>query len=77
MVALRHAARAGIGIVQLPSLMVEEDLRAGGLEKILTAWTPPRGLIHAVYPSRRGLVPAVRLFLDALAADWGRLDDGG
>lgn len=77
MVTLRHAARTGIGIVQLPSLMVAEDLRTGILEKILTAWTPPRGLIHAVYPSRRGLVPAVRLFLDALAADWGRLDDGG
>ena len=70
MVALRHAARAGIGIVQLPSLMLEEDLHSGLLEKILSAWTPPRGLIHAVFPSRRGLVPAVRLLLDQLAADW-------
>lgn len=70
MVALRHAARAGIGIVHLPSLMVEDDLRAGLLEKILPSWTPPRGLVHAVFPSRRGLMPAVRLFLDQLAADW-------
>ncbi|MBR9970424.1 LysR substrate-binding domain-containing protein [Magnetospirillum sulfuroxidans] len=70
MVTLRHGARAGLGIVQLPSLMVEEDLYHGRLEKTLTAWTPPRGLVHAVFPSRRGLVPAIRLFLDALAAAW-------
>ena len=70
MVVLRHAARQGLGIVQLPRLMVEADLREGLLEKTLTAWTPPRGLVHAVFPSRRGLVPAVRLFLDALASAW-------
>lgn len=70
MVALRQAARAGIGIVHLPSLMVEEDLRDGVLETILPDWTPPRGLVHAVFPSRRGLVPAVRLFLDRLGSDW-------
>ena len=70
MVALRHAARAGIGVVHLPGLMVEADLESGLLEKILPAWTPPRGLVHAVFPSRRGLLPAVRLFLDRLAAAW-------
>ena len=70
MVALRHAARVGLGIVQLPRMMVEEDLYHGRLEKTLTAWTPPGGVVHAVFPSRRGLVPAIRMFLDALAAGW-------
>jgi DNA-binding transcriptional LysR family regulator len=30
---------------------------------------PPRGVIHAVFPSRRGLLPAVRGFIDFLAVE--------
>lgn len=70
MAALRQAAIAGIGVVQLPDLLVEGDLAVGRLEAILPAWTMPQGIIHAVFPSRRGLVPAVRLFLDALGERW-------
>ncbi|MDB5893871.1 MAG: LysR family transcriptional regulator, partial [Rhodoferax sp.] len=29
-------------------------------------WSLPPALLHAVFPSRRGLVPAVRVFLDFL-----------
>ncbi|WP_291717065.1 LysR substrate-binding domain-containing protein [Magnetospirillum sp. 64-120] len=72
MVALLDAARAGIGVVQLPALMVEADLAEGRLERILPGWETPQGLIHAVFPSRRGLVPAVRLFLDYLGKNWAR-----
>jgi len=34
---------------------------------VLAGWAPPQGVFHAVYPSRRGMVPAVRRFLDFLA----------
>ena len=29
-------------------------------------WAPTPGIVHAVFPSRRGLAPAVRHFLDFL-----------
>jgi DNA-binding transcriptional LysR family regulator len=34
--------------------------------KVLPDWAPQPGIFHAVYPSRRGMVPAVRRFLDFL-----------
>jgi DNA-binding transcriptional LysR family regulator len=33
---------------------------------VLPGWAPRPGVIHAVFPSRRGLIPAVRHFLDFL-----------
>ena len=39
---------------------------AGRLELVLPGWAPCPGIIHAVFPSRRGQVPAVRVFLDFL-----------
>lgn len=68
MSALRRAALHGVGIVQLPCMVVEEDLRHGTLIDILPGWAPKGGIIHAVFPSRRGLLPNVRLLIDYLAA---------
>ena len=74
MVALRHAALEGIGVVQMPTMVVSDDIRAGRLVEVLPDWTPRAGIIHAVFPSRRGLLPSVRALLDFLAADYARLD---
>lgn len=67
MTALRQAALRGVGVVQLPCMVVEEDLRAGTLVDIMPGWAPKGGIVHAVFPSRRGLLPAVRLLIDYLA----------
>lgn len=74
MVALRRAAIAGVGIVQLPTLMLNNGLDAGSLVRLLPGWAPRRELIHAVYPSRRCLLPAVRLLIDHLADRFASLD---
>ena len=50
----------------LPDYMCRRDIRLGLLEEVLHGWAPRPGVIHAVFPSRRGLVPAVRRFLDFL-----------
>lgn len=76
MVALRSAARAGVGIVQLPTLMLREDLAAGTLVSLLPDWAPPRQIIHAVYPSRRCLLPAVRVLIDDLVERFRALGGG-
>ncbi len=63
----REAAIAGIGVVQLPGMVVAEDLARGDLVCVLPAWLPRREIVHAVFPSRRGLLPSVRALLDHLA----------
>jgi DNA-binding transcriptional LysR family regulator len=63
---LKYAVLAGTGISILPDYMCARELRQGQLEHVLAGWAPRAGIIHAVFPSRRGLVPAVRRFLDFL-----------
>lgn len=67
MVTLRDAAIAGIGAVQLPVLMVSDQVAAGLLQRVLPDWAPQAETIHAAFPTRRGLIPAVRALIDDLA----------
>ncbi|EER60531.1 transcriptional regulator, LysR family [Acidovorax delafieldii 2AN] len=66
LLTLKFAALAGTGMCWLPDYMCQEEVRAGRLVHLLPGWAPPRGIVHAVFPSRRGLSPAVRRFLDFL-----------
>ena len=75
MIALRNAAVAGVGVVQLPTMMVREQLQAGQLARLLPDWAPRRELIHAVFPSRRGLLSSVRALVDYLAERFGKLQE--
>ncbi|MEP9248905.1 LysR family transcriptional regulator [Enterobacter asburiae] len=73
MLALREASMAGIGVVQLPILMVKDQLASGELVRVLNAWEPRREVIHAVYPSRRGLLPSVRTLVDFLTEEYAQM----
>ncbi|HTT00835.1 MAG TPA: LysR family transcriptional regulator [Steroidobacteraceae bacterium] len=66
-VTLQKAVLAGLGIALLPESVVRADLDAGKLERVLPAWNLPQGICHLVFPSRRGMLPAVRAFIDFLA----------
>ena len=66
-VVMRAAALAGTGIALMPESLVRTDLDLGRLEPVLHHWTLPQGLLHVVFPGRRGLLPAVRATLDYLA----------
>ncbi len=68
----RQAAIGGVGIAMLPFFMVRDGLANGMLEQLLPEFGSPESLVHAVFPSRRGLVPAVRALLDALLAGFDR-----
>lgn len=67
------AVRAGQGITRVLSYQVSEDLRAGTLTRIMTAWEPPPIAIHLVTPSGRQKLPKVRGFLDYAAAYLSKL----
>lgn len=77
--AVRIAAIQGLGLVQLTTYVVGQDLKAGRLLAVLTEYEPDEIPIHAVYPHRRGLSATVRTFVEFLHArfypkpDW----DGG
>jgi DNA-binding transcriptional LysR family regulator len=70
MVALRFAALRGIGVAQFPTMLVARDLAAGTLVDVLPEWAPRAGIVQAVFPSRRGLLPSVRALLDFLAREY-------
>ena len=75
MLALKAAALAGVGVVQLPRMFVQAEFARGELVNVLPGWEPRRELIHAVYASRRGQLPAVRALLDHLAAEFAALHE--
>jgi DNA-binding transcriptional LysR family regulator len=71
---LHQAALAGLGVVKLALLVAGRDLQAGRLVEVLPGWAPRGGILHAVFPSRRGLLPAVRALLDFLADNINEVD---
>ena len=75
MTMLRHAAVAGIGVVKLPLMMVHQQLADGSLVRLLPDWSPPKEVIHAAFPTRRGLIPSVRGLLDYLAGQFAQIEE--
>jgi len=75
MLALRTAAVAGVGVVQLPSMMVRAQIARGELIHVIPGWAPQREVVHAVFASRRGMLPAVRALVDFLAQAFARLKE--
>jgi DNA-binding transcriptional LysR family regulator len=63
---LREAAVLGVGVAYLPSFAVQQHIESGQLEQVLPEFGIPGGLAHVVFPTRRGMVPAVRALIDAL-----------
>ncbi|WP_079201078.1 LysR family transcriptional regulator [Pseudomonas sp. CC6-YY-74] len=67
MTTLLQAALRGVGLVQLPCMVVEQELAQGRLLDIMPQWAPRCGVVHALFPSRRGLLPSVRSLIDFFA----------
>jgi len=65
--ALLQSCKQGIGVALLPEFVCGPAISRGELEVVLPDWSVPQGTMHFVYPSRRGLLPAVRSFVDFLA----------
>lgn len=66
-VVLHQAVLAGLGVARVPESVVRADLKSGALVRVLPAWRSPQGIVHVVFPTRRGMLPAVRAFIDFLA----------
>jgi DNA-binding transcriptional LysR family regulator len=64
---LVEAACAGTGISLLPTEVTVRPIREGRLVRILPGWCSEEVTLHLVFTTRRGLAPAVRVFIDYLA----------
>jgi DNA-binding transcriptional LysR family regulator len=64
---LLEAARRSMGVALLPEYVSAPAITRGELEVVLPGWSAPQGIMHFVYPSRRGLLPGVRALVDFLA----------
>lgn len=62
----RMAALSGLGMARLPRPICHADIVAGRLNRVLRSHTPDSMGIYVVYPTRRSLTPAGRLFLEEL-----------
>jgi DNA-binding transcriptional LysR family regulator len=63
------AAIGGAGLAVLPLDVCHEAVQQGELVVLLPGYRAPAHQLHAVFPTRRGMVPAVRAFIDFLAAE--------
>ncbi|MBN9528473.1 MAG: LysR family transcriptional regulator [Alphaproteobacteria bacterium] len=68
--AVRDALLAGFGLSLIPEPYVRGDLAAGRLRAVLTDWTKVETSVYAIFPSRRYVVPALRVFLDFLTDEF-------
>jgi DNA-binding transcriptional LysR family regulator len=66
LLVLREAAIAGCGVALLPLMVCHDALADGRLQRVLPGYRTPDGILHAAFPGRRHLIPAVRCFIDFL-----------
>lgn len=73
--ALKAATVAGMGVALLPDHVCQSELATGRLVRVFPEWQTNVGIVHVVFTTRRGLPPAVRAFIDHLAASLGLVSD--
>jgi DNA-binding transcriptional LysR family regulator len=67
---LIEAGCAGRGIALLPAEAVKQPVAEARLARVLPEWHSEDVTIHLVFPTARGLRPAVRVFIEYVAATY-------
>ena len=65
---LIEAACAGRGVALLPAEAVQQPVAEVRLARVLPGWHSEDVTVHLVFPTARGLRPAVKAFIDYVAA---------
>jgi DNA-binding transcriptional LysR family regulator len=68
MFALKRAALEGVGLTLLPEIICRDELQNGQLRRVLPEWSCAVSEIQAAFPTRRGMLPAVRALVDFLSS---------
>lgn len=61
-----YAVRDGLGIADLPYIMVEEDIKQGQLIHVVPEWCSNLGTVQLVYASRKGQRLVMEKLIDYL-----------
>ena len=74
--ALLQAVRDGLGLALLPTWLLAEDIRTGGLVPLLPAYVwaiapGPERAIWGIYPPKKTVSPKVRAFLGFISKKFG------
>lgn len=64
---IRHAALRGVGIALVGEYVVEADIEAGRLARVLDNYTLPERMLHVLYQKDRYQPLRARLFIDYLS----------
>jgi DNA-binding transcriptional LysR family regulator len=75
--ALVSAAKAGAGIVRVPSWQIDTEIAAGDLQPILVNYAPPPAPLHLLFQPSRLTSPNSRVFVDYLVERWDAADPFG
>lgn len=65
---LRAVAHKGAGIILIPQFIIEQELKAGSLIRLLPDYATIATPVHAVYPHSHYLSAKIRTFVDFLIA---------
>lgn len=68
-----YATLAGLGIARLSTYMVNEDLRAGRLVRVLPDHVDHGSNLYAIYRERRHLLPKTRAFMNLLVEQFANV----
>ncbi|SDH35574.1 LysR family transcriptional regulator [Paraburkholderia phenazinium] len=68
---LRSAALAGLGIIQQPREMLNDDLASGRLVQVLPAYEAPARPMYLLFAQDRRPTPKLRSFVDFVVAAFG------
>ncbi|RZV01229.1 UNVERIFIED_ORG: LysR family transcriptional regulator [Serratia quinivorans] len=66
---VRSALYQHLGIALLPDITCHQALLQGELVRVLPQWACAPLIMHAVFPTRRGMLPSVRALVDFLAVN--------
>lgn len=69
---LKQAALANLGVTLLPQELCQQELNSGHLQVLLADWSLFSANLYLIYPSKKGLTPALRHFIDFVLADWNK-----
>ncbi|WP_458725395.1 LysR substrate-binding domain-containing protein [Pseudomonas mandelii] len=72
---LRCAAIDSVGIAQMPMSLVHDFIERGQLVVVLPDWAPRTEMIYAVFASRQGMLPSMRMLIDFMVEQFRLLDD--
>lgn len=69
--AMREAVLTGLGIAQLPEMMLERDLATGKLIRLFADLAMPTFPVHIVYLPERKLTAKLASFVEFVIAQFG------